>query len=53
MNILKQKAMTSLPELSNEELSRYNRHLILPEVGVEGQRKLKNARVLIVGAGGR
>jgi adenylyltransferase/sulfurtransferase len=52
MNILKQKAMASLPELSNEELSRYNRHLILPEVGVEGQRKLKNSRVLIVGMGG-
>ena len=41
-----------LPELSNEELSRYSRHLILPEVGMEGQRKLKNARVLIVGTGG-
>jgi len=41
-----------LPELTNQELSRYSRHLILPEVGVTGQRKLKNARVLIVGAGG-
>jgi adenylyltransferase/sulfurtransferase len=41
-----------LPELSNEEYARYSRHLILPEVGMEGQRKLKNARVLLVGAGG-
>jgi adenylyltransferase/sulfurtransferase len=41
-----------LPELSNEEISRYSRHLILPEVGIEGQRKIKNARVLMVGTGG-
>jgi len=38
--------------LSNEEIARYSRHLILPEVGMEGQRKLKNGRVLMVGAGG-
>lgn len=42
----------SLPELSNEEIARYSRHLILPEVGLEGQRKLKNARVLTIGTGG-
>ncbi len=41
-----------LPELSNQEILRYSRHLILPEVGVEGQRKLKNARVLMIGTGG-
>jgi adenylyltransferase/sulfurtransferase len=41
-----------LPELSNAEMARYARHLILPEVGVEGQRKLKAARVLCVGTGG-
>src|SRR6202167_6056994 len=41
-----------LPELTKDELSRYSRHLILPEVGEEGQRKLKAARVLCVGAGG-
>src|ERR1039458_6840773 len=41
-----------LPELTQDDLSRYSRHLILPEVGVEGQRKLKAARVLSVGAGG-
>ena len=42
----------SLPDLSREELQRYSRHLIMPEVGVEGQKKLKAARVLMVGAGG-
>ncbi|HEX7070677.1 MAG TPA: molybdopterin-synthase adenylyltransferase MoeB [Rhodothermales bacterium] len=39
-------------ELSNEEIRRYSRHLILPEVGMEGQKKLKAASVLLVGAGG-
>jgi len=43
---------SELPELSREELARYSRHLILPELGMEGQRKLKNARVLLVGTGG-
>ena len=38
--------------LSPEEIRRYSRHLILPEVGVEGQKKLKAARVLCIGAGG-
>jgi adenylyltransferase/sulfurtransferase len=41
-----------LPQLTTDELSRYSRHLILPEVGEEGQRKLKAARVLCVGTGG-
>ncbi len=41
-----------LPELSNEEVARYSRHLILPEVGLEGQKKLKAARVLMIGTGG-
>ncbi|MGD0443725.1 MAG: molybdopterin-synthase adenylyltransferase MoeB [Edaphobacter sp.] len=40
------------PKLSNEEIARYSRHLILPEVGMEGQQKLKAARVLCVGTGG-
>ena len=39
-------------ELTPEEIKRYSRHLILPEVGVEGQQKLKAARVLLIGAGG-
>jgi adenylyltransferase/sulfurtransferase len=42
----------SLPSLSHDELIRYARHLALPQVGVDGQRRLKGARVLIVGAGG-
>ncbi|MDR0746934.1 MAG: molybdopterin-synthase adenylyltransferase MoeB [Helicobacteraceae bacterium] len=41
-----------LADLSNEEISRYSRHLLLAEVGLEGQRWLKSARVLIVGTGG-
>src|SRR5512138_3807418 len=41
-----------LPQLSQEEILRYSRHLIIPEVGVEGQRRLKDARILMVGAGG-
>jgi sulfur-carrier protein adenylyltransferase/sulfurtransferase len=40
------------PQLSHAEVLRYSRHLLLPEVGVVGQRKLKAARVLTVGAGG-
>ena len=42
----------ALPELSRDEFKRYSRHLILPEVGLEGQRKLKAAKVLCIGAGG-
>lgn len=42
----------ALPELTPEELARYSRHITLPEVGVEGQRRLKAARVLCVGTGG-
>ncbi len=38
--------------LNKDEILRYSRHLILPEVGMEGQLKLKNAKVLMVGAGG-
>src|SRR5271170_1810367 len=38
--------------LSNEEILRYSRHLIMPEVGMEGQLKLKSARVLLIGTGG-
>ena len=41
-----------LPELSHDEITRYSRHLILPEVGMEGQKKLKNSRVLLIGTGG-
>ena len=41
-----------LPELSKQEIARYSRHLILPEIRVDGQKRLKAARVLCVGAGG-
>jgi len=41
-----------LPMLSNEEIARYSRHLIMPEVGMTGQRKLKAASVLMIGTGG-
>ena len=44
--------LAELPELTNEEVLRYGRHLIIPEVGLEGQRRLKASRVLLVGAGG-
>ena len=50
---------TSLPplvepaaKLTREEVARYSRHLIIPDLGVDGQKRLKNARVLVIGAGG-
>src|SRR5213595_226424 len=44
---------TSAPaQLSKEEILRYSRHLIMPEVGMDGQLKLKQAKVLCIGAGG-
>lgn len=50
---------TSLPplvepaaELTREEVARYSRHLIIPDLGIDGQKRLKNARVLVIGAGG-
>ena len=42
----------NLPDLSYDEILRYSRHLLIPEVGLQGQRKLKNASVLIIGTGG-
>lgn len=41
-----------LPELSRDEILRYSRHLLIPEVGLEGQRRLKNSSALIIGTGG-
>ncbi|WP_017976392.1 adenylyltransferase/sulfurtransferase MoeZ [Actinopolyspora halophila] len=39
-------------ELTKDEVARYSRHLIIPDVGMEGQKRLKNAKVLVIGAGG-
>ena len=44
--------ITTSPTLTNDEVLRYSRHLIMPEVGMEGQLKLKQAKVLCIGAGG-
>ncbi|MBE0408809.1 MAG: molybdopterin-synthase adenylyltransferase MoeB, partial [Anaerolineales bacterium] len=41
-----------LPQLSHSEIKRYSRHLLMPEVGLDGQRKLKAASVLVIGTGG-
>ncbi len=41
-----------LPELSHEEIHRYSRHLLIPDVGLAGQKKLKAASVLVIGTGG-
>jgi adenylyltransferase/sulfurtransferase len=45
-------ALTPVSDLSKDEILRYSRHLIMPEVGMDGQLKLKNAKVLCIGAGG-
>jgi adenylyltransferase/sulfurtransferase len=50
--VVEEEIGSSLPELSNEEILRYSRHLIMPEVGMQGQRKLKAASVLMIGTGG-
>jgi hypothetical protein len=39
-------------ELTTDEVRRYSRHLIIPDVGMAGQKRLKNAKVLVIGAGG-
>ena len=44
--------MDPATELSRGEVARYSRHLIIPDLGVDGQKRLKNARVLVIGAGG-
>src|SRR3989338_2574129 len=41
-----------MAQLSRDEILRYSRHLIMPEVGIEGQQKLKAASILLIGAGG-
>jgi sulfur-carrier protein adenylyltransferase/sulfurtransferase len=47
-----EEAMTPAQALTNDEIARYSRHLIMPEVGMEGQRRLKSASVLMIGTGG-
>jgi adenylyltransferase/sulfurtransferase len=47
-----ERRLAALPELTAEETLRYSRHLLLPQVGADGQRRLKAARVLLIGAGG-
>jgi adenylyltransferase/sulfurtransferase len=47
-----QALVTEQATLSNEEIRRYSRHVIMPEVGIEGQRRLKAAKVLLIGTGG-
>lgn len=47
-----QALVTEQATLSNEEIRRYSRHVIMPEVGIEGQRKLKASKVLLIGTGG-
>lgn len=49
---VEEKISTKNIHLSNEEILRYSRHLIMPEVGMEGQKKLKASKVLMIGAGG-
>jgi adenylyltransferase/sulfurtransferase len=48
----REKMMLEYIPLSNAEIGRYSRHLIMPEVGMDGQQKLKHASVLLIGAGG-
>jgi adenylyltransferase/sulfurtransferase len=50
--VIKNNEPTAQPALSQQEILRYSRHLIMPEVGMEGQLKLKQAKVLLIGTGG-
>jgi adenylyltransferase/sulfurtransferase len=50
--IIEENMKDNLPSLSHEEILRYSRHLLIPEVGLDGQRRLKAASVLVIGTGG-
>jgi adenylyltransferase/sulfurtransferase len=50
--VLMQPLVNTQADLTNEEIRRYSRHVIMPEVGIEGQRKLKASSVLLIGTGG-
>src|SRR5256712_11122300 len=49
---VEEEVADTLPALSHEEIARYSRHLIMPEVGLQGQKRLKAASVLMIGTGG-
>src|SRR2546427_88948 len=49
---VEEQVADTLPALSHEEIARYSRHLIMPEVGLQGQKRLKAASVLMIGTGG-
>ncbi|MFN2530588.1 MAG: molybdopterin-synthase adenylyltransferase MoeB [Pyrinomonadaceae bacterium] len=51
-SVMEPEVAEILPDLSNEEILRYSRHLIMPEVGMQGQRRMKAASVLMIGTGG-
>src|SRR4029079_2523794 len=51
-SVIESEIAESLPELSHEEIMRYSRHLIMPEVGLQGQRRMKGSSVLMIGTGG-
>src|SRR3989338_7297175 len=52
LNRRSSRTMSSADKMTPEQLTRYSRHFILPEIGEEGQKKLLRARVLLIGAGG-
>src|SRR5439155_20971433 len=52
MNLIIDPARAASVNLSPQEVSRYSRHLIMPEVGMDGQKRLKASSVLLIGAGG-
>src|SRR3982075_1722560 len=52
MTVLQRDSNPGQVNLSQSEIARYSRHLIMPEVGMEGQKRLKAAKVLLIGAGG-
>src|SRR6267154_1036014 len=52
MNSIIEPSRSAPVSLSQQEVARYSRHLIMPEVGMDGQKRLKAARVLLIGAGG-
>src|SRR3989304_1748063 len=52
MSLVMEKIDPQAVELTHEEIRRYSRHLIMPEVGLAGQKKLKAASVLLIGTGG-